>query len=41
VALEPVEPLIAAMSAKARLIPGRLLPAAQSVPATEEQPNHS
>jgi hypothetical protein len=27
------------MSAKARLIPGRLLPAAHSVPANEEQPN--
>ena len=32
-ALEPVEPLIAAMSAKARLIPGRLLPAADLITA--------
>jgi hypothetical protein len=29
------------MSAKARLILGRLLPAAHGVPATEEQPNPS
>ena len=41
VALEPVEPLIAAMSAKARLIPGRLLPAADPVTATEELPTTS
>jgi hypothetical protein len=41
VALEPVEPLIAAMSAKARLIPGRLLPAADLVTATEELPTPS
>ena len=41
-ALEPVEPLIAAMSAKARLISGRLLPAAQIfVPPTEEHAGHS
>ena len=37
-ALEPVEPLMAAMSAKARLMPGRLLPAADLVTATEELP---
>ena len=36
VALEPVEPLIAAMSAKARLIPGRLLPAAHIAPSSKE-----
>jgi hypothetical protein len=41
VALEPVEPLIAAMSAKARLIPGRLLPAADVVTLTEESPTPS
>ena len=34
VAQEPVEPAIAAMSAKARLIPGRLLPAANIAPST-------
>src|SRR4051794_23840974 len=37
-ALESVEPLIAAMSAKARLIPGRLLPAADLVTVAEELP---
>jgi hypothetical protein len=31
-----VEPLIAAMSAKARLISGRLLPAAHIAPSTRE-----
>ena len=36
VAQEPVEPLIAAMSAKARLISGRLLPAARTVPPDQE-----
>jgi hypothetical protein len=36
VAEEPVEPLIAAMSAKASFIAGRLLPAAHIAPATEE-----
>jgi hypothetical protein len=36
VAQEPVEPLIAAMSANARLIPGRLLPAAHTVPSAKE-----
>ena len=41
VAQEPVEPLIAAMSAKARLIPGRLLPAAHTAPSTEEPASHS
>ncbi len=41
VALEPVEPLIAAMSAKARLIPGRLLPAADLITAIEELPTPS
>jgi len=38
VALEPVEPLIAAMSAKARLIPGRLLQTAHRVPPIKEEP---
>jgi hypothetical protein len=33
---EPVEPMIAAMSAKASLIAGRLLPAAHLAPTTEE-----
>jgi hypothetical protein len=33
--------LIAAMSAKARLISGGLPPAAHNVPATEEQPGPS
>ncbi len=37
VALEPVEPLIAAMSAKARLIPGRLLLTAHLVTLIEER----
>ena len=41
VALEPVQPLIAAMSAKARLIPERLLPAADLVTATAELPTPS
>jgi len=36
VALEPVEPMIAALSAKARLISGRLLPAAHPVASTKE-----
>jgi len=36
VAQEPVEPLIAAMSAKARLISGRLLPAAHTDPPVKE-----
>ena len=36
VPLEPVELLIAAMSAKARLISGRLLPAAHTVPSAKE-----
>jgi len=36
VAQEPVELLIAAMSAKARLISGRLLPAAHTDPAVKE-----
>jgi hypothetical protein len=40
-ALEPAEPLIAAMSAKARLIPGRLLPTVHPVPAIKEQPGPS
>jgi hypothetical protein len=35
-AQEPVELLIAAMSAKARLISGRLLPAAHTVPSARE-----
>jgi hypothetical protein len=38
VAQEPVELLIAAMSAKARLIPGRLLPAAHIAPLAKEPP---
>ena len=38
VAQEPVEPLIAAMSAKARLISGRLLPAANTAPSDKEPP---
>jgi hypothetical protein len=37
VALEPVEPLIAAMSAKVRLIPGRLLLTAHLVTLIEER----
>ena len=41
VALEPVEPLIAALSAKARLISGRLLPAAYTVPSAKEPASHS
>jgi len=36
VPLEPVELLIAAMSAKARLISGRLLPAAHTAPSAKE-----
>jgi len=36
VAPEPMDPLIAAMSAKARLIPGRLLPAARVAPSNKE-----
>jgi hypothetical protein len=36
VAQEPVEPLIAAMSAKARLISGRLLPAAHIASSAKE-----
>jgi hypothetical protein len=38
---EPVEPLIAAMSAKARLISGRLLPAAHTDPSPEELVSHT
>ena len=41
VAQEPVEPLIAAMSAKARLISGRLLPAAHTDPSAKESVGHS
>jgi hypothetical protein len=41
VAQEPVEPLIAAMSAKARLISGRLLPAAHTIPSDKEFVGHS
>jgi len=36
VAQEPLEPLIAAISAKARLISGRLLPAAGIAASTKE-----
>jgi hypothetical protein len=36
VAQEPVEPLIAAMRAKARRISGKLLPAARIAPSTKE-----
>ena len=41
VAQEPVEPLIAAMSAKARLISGRLLPAAHTGSSDKEFGGHS
>ena len=41
VAQEPVEPLIAAMTAKARLIPGRLFPAAHTAPSTQESADPS
>jgi hypothetical protein len=41
VAQEPVEPLIAAMSAKARLISGRLLPAAHIDPSHKELISHT
>jgi len=41
VAQEPVEPLIAAMSAKARLMSGRLLPAAHIAPSIEEAAGRS
>jgi hypothetical protein len=41
VALEPVEPLIAAMSAKDRLILVRPLPMAHRVPPIEEPPRPS
>jgi len=41
VAQEPAEVLIAAMSAKARLISGRLLPAAHTVRPDKEVVGHS
>jgi hypothetical protein len=41
VAQEPVEPSIAAMSAKARLISGRLLPAAHTDPPVKEPVRHT
>jgi hypothetical protein len=41
VAQEPVEPLIAAKSAKARLISGRLLPAARTEPSVKELVSHT